>query len=117
MSMLWLLGMAIGIGWASPLLFLPAAAVLLLFAIFNILLARMLFTWMERWLAQRRAREILGVLFLFMVIGFQFIAPLLRHFGNRSQPAVSRVAVQALPIERLTPPGLSGETIAHSLRG
>ncbi len=117
MSSLWLLGIAIGIGCASPLLFVPAAAVLLLFAIFNILLARMLFTWMERWLAQRRAREILGVLFLFMVIGFQFIAPLLRHFGNRSQPAVSRVAVQALPIERLTPPGLAGEIIAHSLRG
>jgi len=117
MSSLWLLGIAIGIGWASPLLFVPAAAVLLLFAIFNILLARMLFTWMERWLARRRAREILGVFFLFMVIGFQFIAPLLRHFGNRSQPAVSRVAVQALPIERLTPPGLAGEIIAHSLRG
>ncbi len=117
MSSLWLLGIAIGIGCASPLLFVPAAAVLLLFAIFNILLARMLFTWMERWLAQRRAREILGVFFLFMVIGFQFIAPLLRHFANHTQPAVSRVAVQALPMERLTPPGLAGETIAHSLRG
>jgi ABC-2 type transport system permease protein len=118
MSSLWLLGMVIGIGWASPLLFVPAAAVLLLFAIFNILLARMLFTWVERWLAQRRAREILGVLFLFMVIGFQFIGPLVRHFGNRShQTAVSRIAVQVLPIERLTPPGLAGETIAHSLRG
>jgi ABC-2 type transport system permease protein len=117
MSSLWLLGIAIGIGWASPLLFVPAAAVLLLFAIFNILLARMLFTWMERWLAQRRAREILGVFFLFMVIGFQFIAPLLRHFANHTQPAVSRVAVQALPMERLTPPGLAGEIIAHSLRG
>jgi ABC-2 type transport system permease protein len=117
MSSLWLLGIAIGIGWASPLLFVPAAAVLLLFASFNILLARMLFTWMERWLAQRRAREILGMLFLFMVIGFQFIAPLLRHFANHTQPAVSRVAVQALPIERLTPPGLAGQTIAHSLGG
>jgi ABC-2 type transport system permease protein len=118
MSMLWLLGMAIGIGWASPLLFLPAAAVLLLFAIFNILLARMLFTWVERWLAQRRAREILGVLFLFMVIGFQFLGPLIRHFGNRShQPALSRVVGQSLPVERLTPPGLAGLAIAHSLRG
>jgi ABC-2 type transport system permease protein len=118
MGCLWLLGMAIGIGCAAPLLFLPAAAVLLLFAIFNILLARMLFTWAERWLAQRRAREILGVLFLFMVIGFQFIGPLIRHYGNRShQPALSRVVGQALPIERLTPPGLAGDTIAHALRG
>jgi ABC-2 type transport system permease protein len=118
MGCLWLLGMAVGIGCASPLLFLPAAGVLLLFAIFNILLARMLFTWAERWLAQRRAREILGVLFLFMVIGFQFIGPLVRHYGNRShQPALSRVVVQALPIERLTPPGLAGLAIAHSLSG
>ena len=118
MACLWLLGMAVGIGWASPLLFVPAAVVLLLFATFNILLARMLFTWVERWLAQRRAREILGVLFLFMVIGFQFIGPLIRHFGNRSrQPALSHVVVQAQPIERLTPPGLAGLAMAHSLRG
>ena len=117
MGCLWLLGMAIGIGCAAPLFFLPAAAVLLLFAIFNILLARMLFTWAERWLAQRRAREILGVLFLFMVIGFQFIGPLIRHYGNRShQPALSRVVGEALPVERLTPPGLAGDTIARSLR-
>ena len=118
MSCLWLLGMAIGIGCASPLLFVPAVAVLLLFAIFNILLARMLFTWVERWLAQRRPREILGVLFLFTVIGFQFIGPLIRHYGNRSyQPGLSRVVGQVLPVERLTPPGLAGETIAHSLHG
>jgi ABC-2 type transport system permease protein len=114
---LWLVGMAMGIASASPALFLTAAPVLLLFAIFNILLARMLFTWVERWLAQRRAREILGIFFLLMVIGVQFIGPLVRHFGNRSQPAVSRAVVEVLPIERLLPPGLAGQTIAHSLRG
>lgn len=117
MGSLWLLGMSIGIAWASPVLFLSAAPVLLLFAIFNILLARALFTWVERWLAQRRTREIMAVFVLFVIIGFQFIGPLVRHFGNRSQPAVSRVAVQALPIEWLLPPGLAGQVIAHSLRG
>ncbi len=117
MGSLWLLGMAIGIAWASPALFLTAAPVLLLFAIFNILLARMLFTWVERWLAQRRSREILGVFFLFVVISFQFIGPLVRHFGNRSQPALSHFVVQALPIERLLPPGVAAQAIAHSLRG
>jgi ABC-2 type transport system permease protein len=117
MGSLWLLGMSIGIAWASPLLFFSAAPVLLLFAIFNVLLARMLFTWVERWLAQRKTREIMAVLVLFMIIGFQFIGPLVRHFGNRSQPAVSRIAVQALPIERLLPPGLAGQTIAHAFRG
>jgi ABC-2 type transport system permease protein len=117
MGSLWLLGMSIGVAWASPVLFLFAAPVLLLFAIFNIFLARALFTWVERWLAQRRTREIMAVFVLFVIIGFQFIGPLVRHFGNRSQPAVSRVAVQALPIERLLPPGLAGQAIAHSLRG
>jgi len=117
MGSLWLLGMSIGIACASPPLFLVAAPVLLLFAIFNILLARMFFTWVERWLAQRRTREIFGVLFLFMVIGFQFIGPLVRHYGNRShQPAVSRVIVEALPVERLLPPGLAAQSIAHFLR-
>jgi ABC-2 type transport system permease protein len=117
MGSIWLLGMTIGIACASPALFLLAAPILLLFAIFNILLARMFFTWVERWLAQRRTREIFGVFFLFMVIGVQFIGPLLRHFGNRSQPAVSRVVLQALPLERLLPPGLAAQSIAHSLRG
>jgi ABC-2 type transport system permease protein len=117
MGSLWLLGMSIGIAWAAPVLFLSAAPVLLLFAILNIFLARALFTWVERWLAQRRTREIMAVFVLFVIIGFQFIGPLVRHFGNRSQPAVSRVAVQALPIERLLPPGLAGQAIAHSLRG
>jgi ABC-2 type transport system permease protein len=117
MGSLWLLGTSIGIACASPPLFVIAAPVLLLFAIFNILLARMFFTWVERWLAQRKIREIFGVLFLFMVIGFQFIGPLVRHYGNRShQPAVSRVVVETLPIERLLPPGLAAQSIAHFLR-
>src|SRR6202451_831457 len=113
---LWLLGMVIGIACASPALFLCAAPVLLLFAIFNILLARMFFTWVERWLAQRKTREIFGVLFLFVVIGVQFIGPFIRHFGSRSQPAVSRVVAETLPVERLLPPGLAAQSIAHFLR-
>jgi ABC-2 type transport system permease protein len=117
MGSVWLLGMSIGIAWASPLLFFAAAPVLLLFVIFNILLARMLFTWVERWLAQRKTREIMAVFVLFVIIGFQFIGPLVRHFGNRSQPAVSRIAVQALPIVRLLPPGIAGQAIAHSFHG
>jgi len=117
MGSLWLLGMAIGIAWASPLLFLSAAPVLLLFAIFNILLARMIFTWVERWLAQRRTREILGVIFLFVIISFQFIGPLVRHLDRNSQPAVSRIVLEVVPIARLLPPGLAAQSIAQALHG
>ncbi len=117
MGSLWLLGMAIGIACASPLLFLSAAPVLLLFAIFNILLARMIFTWVERWLAQRRTREILGVIFLFIVISLQFIGPLVRHLDRSSQPAVSRIVLDVVPIARLLPPGLAAQSIEQSLHG
>ena len=76
--------------------FPPLLRCLLLFAIFNILLARTIFTWVERWLAQRRTREILGVIFLFVIISFQFIGPLVRHLDRSSQPAVSRIVLSAL---------------------
>jgi len=56
---LWLAGMAIGAGAAVPSLFLWVAIVLAAFAALNILLGRMIFSWLERWLARRKSREIL----------------------------------------------------------
>ncbi|MFZ3218078.1 MAG: hypothetical protein WA192_18610 [Candidatus Acidiferrales bacterium] len=116
MGSLWLLSMVIGITWASPLLFFAAAPVLLLFAIFNILLARMIFAWVERWLARRRTREILGVVFLFVIISFQFVGPLVSHFGRHSQPVLSHIVALVLPFERLLPPGLAAGCIAQAMR-
>jgi ABC-2 type transport system permease protein len=114
---LWLAGMAIGIGVASPAYFLLALPILLLFAVFNILLGQMIYTWVERWLARRRSREILGVVFLFVMISFQFIGPLARHYGSTARPILSRVTSQVLPIERLLPPGLAAASLARSLHG
>ncbi|MGC1629581.1 MAG: hypothetical protein WA735_22200, partial [Candidatus Acidiferrales bacterium] len=98
---LWLLGMAIGIGVARPAYFLVALPILFLFAVFNILLGQMIFTWVERWLARRRSREILGVVFLLVMISFQFVGPIMRHFGPAIGRAVTRVTAEALPIERM----------------
>jgi ABC-2 type transport system permease protein len=114
---LWLLGMAIGIGVARPAYFLVALPILFLFAIFNILLGQMIFTWVERWLARRRSREILGVVFLIVMISFQFVGPFMRHFGRAMGPAVTRVTAQALPIERMLPPGLAAAAVARALQG
>jgi ABC-2 type transport system permease protein len=113
----WLFGLAIGIACASPLLFFWAAPVLLLFAIFNILLARMIYTWIERWLAKRRTREILGIVFLLFAISVQFIGPLVTHFGKRAQSSgISRMSEQAMPLERLLPPGVAANSIAHAMQ-
>jgi len=117
MGSLWLLGMAVGIGIADSRYFFWAAIVLLVFAIFNILLARMIFAWIGRWLAQRRTREILGVFFFVLIISFQFLGPLMAHLGERKHPQASEYAAQILPIERYLPPGLAAESITRALRG
>jgi ABC-2 type transport system permease protein len=114
---LWLFGLAIGIGIARPGLFLWAAVVLVAFATFNILLARMIFAWVERWLAQRRTREVLGVVFFIFIICFQFIGPLISRIGRHRHPEVSRITTQVLPYERALPPGLAAEAIARAIRG
>ena len=109
---LWLLGIAAGIGAASPRLFPWAALVLFLFAAMNVLLGRMIFSWVERWLAQRRTREILGVLFLLFIISFQLIGPLMSRYGNRAHPEPSQLAQRVLPFQRFLPPGAAASSIA-----
>ena len=109
---LWLLGVAAGTGIASPHLFFWSVLVLLLFAVMNILLARMIFSWVERWLAQRRIREILGVLFLLFIISFQLIGPLMNRYGNREHPQILQLAQWILPLQRFLPPGSAASSIA-----
>jgi ABC-2 type transport system permease protein len=113
---LWLTGMALGIGYARPHLLLWAALVLVAFAALNILIGRMIFAWVERWLARRRTREILGVVFFLIIISFQFIGPLVNRFGEGSRPAAGHIVSQLLPLERLLPPGLAAAAIAEATR-
>ena len=113
---LWLLGIMLGIGIADPDLFFWAALVLLTFAICNMLLARMIFVWIERWLAQRRTREILGILFFVLLISFQLIGPLTNRYGEKPRPGVMHVARELSPAQRVLPPGLAAEAIAQAVR-
>jgi ABC-2 type transport system permease protein len=113
---LWLFGIALGIGFAAPQSLPWAALVLLVFATLNILIGRMIFAWVERWLARRRTREILGIVFFLIIISFQFIGPLVNHFGEGSRSAVTHFVSQWLPIERVLPPGLATSAIARAMR-
>jgi len=113
---LWLAGVAVGIGFAAPHFLLWALLVLLVFAILNILIGRMVFAWIERWLARRRTREILGIVFFVVIIGFQFIGPLVNHFGQGARTGVEQLVTQWLPIERVLPPGLAASAIAGAMR-
>jgi ABC-2 type transport system permease protein len=83
----------VGITVARPGLFAWAALGLGVFAAINILLARTIFAWIDRWLAQRRTREIIGALFLVLMLSMQLLNPALRHTShtrrNRHAGAVS----------------------------
>ncbi len=117
---LWLAGMALGAGVAAPSLFLWIAIVLAAFAALNILLGRMIFSWMERWLARRKSREILLIFFFFFIISIQFISPLtqlyLHRYGRLHRPPSFALAAQLAAVQRLFPPGLASSAISLSVR-
>jgi ABC-2 type transport system permease protein len=74
------LGIWLGIVLSRPQMAVPLAAVLVIFAAFNILLVRAVFAWIDRWLAQRKSREILGAVFMVLVLSAQLLNPALyRH--------------------------------------
>ena len=113
---LWLLGIDIGIGIARPRALPWATIVLLTFALVNIVLARMLFAWLERWLAQRRTREILGILFFLFILSFQLIGPLIAAYEHRSIPQGRVLGEKLSNAQRPLPPGLAAAAIAGTIK-
>jgi ABC-2 type transport system permease protein len=116
-GILWSLGIVAGITAAAPRLFFVAALALLAFAVLNILLGRMIYVWVEKWLARRRTRELLGVIFFLFIISFQLINPLILRFGKGAGSVVTHFSAQALPLQRFLPPGLAADSIAGAIRG
>jgi ABC-2 type transport system permease protein len=114
---LWLLGMFIGISVAEPSMVVPAALVLVVFGAANLLLGRTILAWIERWLAQRRTREIMGILFFLVIIAFQFIGPLSVRIGHHAHPEVTQFVSEAVPFERVLPPGLAASALAGFSHG
>ena len=108
---LWLTGMLLGIAAASRLLLVWALPVVLLFAAFNLLFLQMVFAWLERWLAQRRTREIMGVLFILVMLSIQLIGPAMQHFERR--PAAQKTLDLVVSVQAFLPPGLAADAIAQ----
>ena len=88
---LWSFAILLGIGLAKPALLPWALLVIVAFAAFNLLFMQMIFAWMERWLAQRRTREIMAVLFFVFILSFQLIGPLDTEFQKRARPDVHAI--------------------------
>jgi len=109
---LWLIGITLGIGWARPGLLPWAALVLFLFGTVNMLLTQMIFAWVERWLGQRRTREIFAVVFFLAMISLQLIGPMLSRYGERSHTAFHWLGHFASPVQAVLPPGIAAAALA-----
>ncbi len=108
-----LFGVLLGTSFARPALFPWALLVLLTFAFFNLVLMQTIFAWLERWLAQRRTREIMGVLFILAMLSFQLIGPAIEHLGKGPHPEFSRATQITAQVQALLPPGLAANAIAQ----
>ena len=108
-----LIGILLGITAARPLLFPWALVVLLTFALFNLVLMQTIFAWVERWLAQRRTREIMGVLFILFMLSFQLIGPVMQSLDRHQRPEFQRGIQIVAEVQAVLPPGLAADAIAQ----
>jgi len=119
MGSFWLLGILAGVGFEKSALLPWALLVIVAFIVFNLLFMQMVFAWVERWLAQRRTRELMGVLFVLLMLSFQMIGPVVRHFERGSHsgaPANAQRYFQLLaPVQGVLPPGLAADAIAQAM--
>jgi hypothetical protein len=117
LALFWCLGLLIGISAAAPRLAVWAAIVVLAFILFNVLLARMTFAWIEHWLSRRRSREIIGLAFFVLIIGVQFIGPAIDYYTHKPPTQRLRYLARLVPVERALPPGLCAEMLTGAARG
>jgi ABC-2 type transport system permease protein len=112
-ALFWLICITLGITLARADLFLPAVLLLLSFATLNLLLNRMLFSWLERLLARRRSREALWAVFMLCILGMQFSGMIVQRVGPRS----AQIVIKALPMASFLPPGLPGRALGELAQG
>jgi ABC-2 type transport system permease protein len=119
------LGVWLGIVIARPDLYLWAALGLSVFAVFNILLVRAVFAWIDRWLAQRKTREILGAVFMVLIVGLLAINSVWnqkRYEGTKNHKEEAAPLREALDkyapllrtanlVQQWLPPGLSARAL------
>lgn len=99
-------GISVGIFFARPGLLPIALLGLAVFAAFNILLNRAIFAWLDRWLAQRRSREMLGIFFFAIIVALELMNPALYPSHGHIPLQILQVLAILLPLTHLFPPGL-----------
>jgi ABC-2 type transport system permease protein len=122
------LGIWVGVTMARPELFAWTALALGAFAAFNILMVRAVFAWIDRWLSQRKTREIVGALFMIFLLSLQLLNPALRQ-KRHQQPQtpqeraenIRRIRTEYAPwvktayaAQQALPPGLAARALRQA---
>jgi ABC-2 type transport system permease protein len=114
LGLFWLAGLFLGISFAAFRLVPWALLAIVLFAVFNILLGRMIFAWIEHWLSRRRSREVLGLLFFALLIGFQIFGSQIGRHAQNLNPERLQALARLIPVEQALPPGLAAYCLANA---
>lgn len=119
-GLLWTTAIGIGISAARPELTGRVALTLFVFAFFNLILSRTILAWIERWLAQRRTREIVTGVFLLLALAGQVLNPALHPnaFGSSYSTHVhtlQRIAKHLWHAQKIFPPGIATNSIADAM--
>ncbi|HEY0759210.1 MAG TPA: hypothetical protein VGD59_08145 [Acidisarcina sp.] len=123
-----LLAMTMGIGFARPALAPWAALVLFFYGVSLLLFFRMLGSWLERWLARRRTREMAGAALLLFSLSFQLINPAVQYLTRHKASALVNARRLHTPLmlhairevvlgASALPPALAGNAIARMHQG
>jgi ABC-2 type transport system permease protein len=112
-----LIGIFLGVSVARPTLLPWTLLVLLTFALFNLILQQTVFAWLERWLAQRRTREIMGILFILFMFSFQLIGPVMGRMGRKPRPEIVQTVGIVTRVQAVFPPGLAADAITRTSQG
>lgn len=112
-----LIAMGIGIGIAAWSLVPFSGLVLFLYCLCNLFFSRMTYAWLERWLAQRRTREMVAGLILIGSLLIQFGSQYFQRFDSHSHhqvsPWMAHTAKWLVTINWYLPPGLAAYAIDH----
>src|SRR6185437_12081449 len=116
-SIAWLFAMWIGLVLARPSLFLWGLVVLVAFGALNLFFSRMIFAWVEKWLARRRTREVLGFIFVLGILSIQLINPAIQHFHRSHTHLSGGWLMRLLPVANALPAGVAGTALQSALTG
>ena len=106
----WLAAMVVGVAAANSAVLPAMLWIVAVFIVMSVTFERLIGSWLERLLAQRRTREVIFALFILLSVSVQFLRPLL----ERSSHGGSTSLLRWVPYFSFFPPSLAGSAVASA---